>query len=133
MTMGANKKRSDWVWERQWAPHDEPTYWMVLEYARPHDVILEIGAGDFRLSRRLAAKSRFVYGLEISPILVTFAKAEPKIDNLRIILGDAYNHPLPKDITLAVLMMRHCQGFGLLADKLVSTGCTRLQIMRVFY
>jgi hypothetical protein len=41
-------------WEALWAPYDEPTYQLVLDYVRPDDVVLDIGAGDLRLTRQVA-------------------------------------------------------------------------------
>lgn len=99
---------------------------MVLACARPDDVVLEIGAGDYRLARKLADKCQFVYGLELNPNLVRRARAELEIDNLAIIEGDAYSSWFPDDISMAVLLMRHCRQFGLLAAKLVESGCNRL-------
>ena len=44
-------------WERMWAPYDEATYAAVLAAVGPDDILLEIGAGDLRLARRLAIVS----------------------------------------------------------------------------
>ncbi len=41
-------------WEARWAPYDEATYAAVLAAIRPDDVVLDIGAGDLRLARRMA-------------------------------------------------------------------------------
>jgi hypothetical protein len=121
-----NKEITDKDWERLWAPHDELTYKKVIEYVEPDDIVLEIGAGDYHFARRIAAKSRLVYGLEVNPALVAQARSGPITNNLAIIPGDAYDYPFPRDITLAVLLMRHCCRFGSLADKLIDIGCSRL-------
>lgn len=127
-------------WERWWAPYDEPTYQAVLDHIQPDDVVLEIGAGDLRLARRLARKARLVHAIEINsaieinPSLATFAPRyqpvdnvqETQVNNLRLIWTDAYQHPFPPGITVGVLLMRHCQNFRLLADKLLATGARRL-------
>ncbi|MGD2049858.1 MAG: rRNA adenine methyltransferase [Chloroflexota bacterium] len=121
-------------WERWWAPYDEPTYQAVLDYIHHDDVILEIGAGDLRLARRLARKACLVYAIEINPTLATFATRyhpvdnvqENQFNNLRLIWADAYQHPFPPGITVGVLLMRHCQNFRLLADKLLAAGARRL-------
>jgi SAM-dependent methyltransferase len=128
-------------WEKLWAPYDEPTYQAVLDYIVSEDVVLEIGAGDLRLARRLAQKARLVYAIEINPKLAPIATGHQPIDNvqksdllngqaqdknIRLIWADAYQHPFPPGITVGVLLMRHCQNIRLLADKLVGVGARRL-------
>lgn len=115
-------------WERLWAPYDEPTYQEVLAHTRPDDVVLEIGAGDLRLARRLAQRARRVYALEIQPALIAQALTEmdDAQDNLHAVCGDARHVPFPKGVTLGVLLMRHCRHFHLYADKLAAVGCERL-------
>ena len=54
-------------WEMRWSPYDEPTYAAVLNTLRPTDVVLDIGAGDLRLARRMAAVVRQVIAWEIQP------------------------------------------------------------------
>ncbi len=48
------------------APYDQATYQAVLDLLRPGDVVLDIGAGDLRLSRQMAAVTRKVYAVERS-------------------------------------------------------------------
>jgi hypothetical protein len=111
-------------WERLWAPYDDRTYRQVLEWLDPADTVLEIGAGDLRLARQIAAKARRVYAVEINRALVAGYSATP--GNLTVILGDAYRVPFPAGITAAVLLMRHCQGFSTLFAKVRYAGCQRL-------
>jgi hypothetical protein len=58
--------------------------------------------------------------------MTAFAKKANHMNNLKIICGDAYRHPFPQGITLAVLLMRHCQQFRLILGKLTAVGCHRL-------
>lgn len=111
-------------WEALWAPYDERTYRQVLQWLGPADTVLEIGAGDLRLARRLAAKTRRVYAVEVNRALL--ANQPPAPGNLTVIWGDAYRIPFPTAITVAVLLMRHCQGFAALLEKLHYVGCRRL-------
>ena len=113
-------------WERMWAPYDEPTYQAVLERIAPSDVVLEIGAGDLRLAYRLARQAQWVYAIEINPSLAPLGPKEPFPHNLDLIWADAYRHPFPAGVTVAVLLMRHCKHFQHLVEKLVATGCQRL-------
>lgn len=115
-------------WESLWAPYDEPTYQDVLSNVRPDDVVLDIGAGDLRLARRLAKRARLVYAIEVQEALIAPALTgmDPVPDNLRVICGDARHLPFPEGITLGVLLMRHCSHFRLYAEKLVAVGCRRL-------
>jgi hypothetical protein len=114
-------------WERLWAPYDEPTYQAALSHVRPDDVILEIGAGDLRLARRLAEQARLVYAIEIQTGLVEVAwRTAPPPGNLTVIIGDACQVPFPPEVTLGVLLMRHCNHFRFYADKLVAVGGQRL-------
>jgi SAM-dependent methyltransferase len=111
-------------WERLWAPYDELTYEAVLAHVQPDDIVLDIGAGDLRLAYRLANQVRRVYAVEINQALVPLASSVP--DNLDVVCADAYQLEFPNGITTAVLLMRHCQQFGLLFEKLVAAGCRRL-------
>ena len=44
------------AWEAQWAPYDDDTYARALDFVPPGAVVLDIGAGDLRLARRLAKR-----------------------------------------------------------------------------
>lgn len=112
------------TWEAQFAPYDEPTYQAVLRHIAPSDVVLDIGAGDLRLTRRIAEIARRVAAIEMQPQLLR--QQPPLPANLTVICGDARTAAWPTDITLAVLLMRHCTHFGLYASRLLAQGCTRL-------
>lgn len=112
-------------WERLWAPYDESAYGEVMEAIQPEDVVLEIGAGDLRLSRRLAEVARQVIAWEIqADILFRAARALPQ--NLKVQHVDALRERVPTEVTTAVLLMRHCQHFHLYANRLHTAGCQRL-------
>jgi SAM-dependent methyltransferase len=112
-------------WEAAWAPYDESTYQAVLNDIRPTDCVLEIGAGDLRLAKRLARVARLVYAIEINPHLLANA-VRPLPDNLVVILGDALILEFPTGISCGVLMMRHCLHFHQFAQKLIDCGATRM-------
>ncbi|MCA9937234.1 MAG: methyltransferase domain-containing protein [Anaerolineales bacterium] len=116
-------------WERMWSPYDEATYEQATAWIAPDDVVLDIGAGDLRLARRLAARARRVYAIEIEPTLLTqgqMSAAGGMPANMRLIAGDARVFPFPVDVTAGVLLMRHCRHFHLYARKLQQTGCRTL-------
>ncbi len=112
------------TWEARWAPYDESTYTAALSYVQPADVVLDIGAGDLRLTRRIAQIARQVYAVELQPNLLAGQSVLP--DNLRLICADARLIPWPQDITLGVLLMRHCTHLGLYVARLREVGCRRL-------
>lgn len=116
------------AWEQRWAAYDEATYDFVLAQLREDDVVLDIGAGDLRLARRMAGRVRKVYAIEIQAALVNdgddLIGGEP--DHLAVVCADARTLPFPAGITLAVLLMRHCRQVGLYWDKLKVAGCQRL-------
>jgi len=97
-------------WEALWAPYDEPTYQLVLDYVRPDDVVLDIGAGDLRLTRRVAAVARRVYAIERDPAVL--ARSDRRQADwpahLIVICADALTAAFPSDVTTAILLMRHC-------------------------
>jgi hypothetical protein len=119
---------TDADWEMLWAPYSDDTYHEVLRFIQPEDVVLEIGAGDMRLSILLANKARYVYAFEIHHFLVEKAIPNRVVlqDNLTILNYDARNTPFPEGVTAAVLLMRHCTHFRLYADKLKTVGCKKL-------
>ncbi len=115
-------------WEYQWAPYDLPTYQAVLEQLQPDDVVLDIGAGDLRLARQMAGIVRKVYSIEINPEVLAqgLEKDEPLPGNLITICGDAQTMDFPPEITIGVLLMRHCTHFTEYANKIKVIGCQRL-------
>jgi len=115
-------------WEAMFAPYDQGTYQSVLDRLRPDDVILDIGAGDLRLARRMAHIVRKVYAVEIDLQVLDQAKTlpDPLPANLMPICADARALDFPTDITTGVLLMRHCTRFRLYAEKLQRAGAVRL-------
>lgn len=111
-------------WEAHWAPYDEATYQSVLSSIRPDDVVLDIGAGDLRLARRMALTARRVFAVERQPALLANQESLPY--NLAVLCADARFIPWPAGITLGVLLMRHCTHVGLYAARLRAVGCRRL-------
>jgi hypothetical protein len=112
-------------WEALWGPYDEPTYAAVLAAIRPDDVVLEIGAGDLRLARRLAGVARQVIAWERQTAVLP-PPSSPRPPNLIVRVVDALEEPMPETVTTAVLLMRHCQHFCDYARRLRAAGCQRL-------
>ena len=111
-----------------YAPYDQSTYQMVLDVLRPDDVVLDLGAGDLRLSRQMARIVRKVYAVEINASVLDQAPAssDPWIGRVIPICADARTFDFPSDVTIGVLMMRHCLHFGLYFAKLQKSGTHRL-------
>ncbi len=102
-----------------WAPYDERIYRQVLDWLRPDDVVVDIGAGDLRLARRMATRVQRVYAIERRPDIVHRGLAKgPLPDNLTVVIGDARDIPFATDVTVGVLLMRHCPDVRLYAEKL---------------
>jgi hypothetical protein len=112
-------------WEQAWAPYDERTYAAALAPLGREDVVLDIGAGDLRFARRAARVARRVYAVEQNESLLT-AVSSPLPPSLIPICGDAAVLPFPEEVTVAVLLMRHCTRFALYARKLQAIGCRTL-------
>lgn len=110
-------------WEAMWSPYDEETYARALSYIPDGATVLDIGAGDLRLARRIAARARVVHAIERNPAL---SSGEPLPPNLIAVCGDARALPFPAGIDTAVLLMRHCRHFALYRRKLEAIGCARL-------
>jgi Ribosomal RNA adenine dimethylase len=121
---GGSLKPAD-SWERMWAPYDAATYQQVLAKVSHTDTILEIGAGDLRLSRLLAGRARKVYAIEINREQLASAGADLPA-NLYRIHDDARVAHYPEGITTAVLLMRHCTHFELYYTRLKLINCRRL-------
>jgi hypothetical protein len=117
--------QNDAAWEMVWAPYDAPTYQAVLDYLRPEDVVLEIGAGDLRLSRLMAQVARQVYTIEIQPQLFE-SQPQSLPENIVELQGDACTLFFPAGISVGVLLMRHCTHFQLYGKKLQQVGCRRM-------
>ena len=113
-------RRPKKAWEKRWAPHDEATYQVILNAIQPDDIVLEIGAGDLRLARRLAALAREVYAIELQLPLLTPLRPHSSSSSHPICAfwGDARTLPFPEGITTGVLLMRHCTHFRLYWAKL---------------
>ncbi len=109
-------------WEAAWAPYDETTYRAALEFIRPDDTVLDIGAGDLRFARRAAQRARAVIAIERQAALLT----GPHPANLTVICGDALSLLYPSGVTVAVLLMRHCQHFADTVRRLRGVGCRQL-------
>jgi hypothetical protein len=112
------------TWEIRWAPYDEVTYQTALSYVRADDVVLDIGAGDLRLSRQMARIARYVFAIEMAPNLLSGGPPWP--DNLMVVCADARCIPWPNCVSLGVLLMRHCTHVGLYVARLRVVGCRRL-------
>ncbi len=113
-------------WERLWAPYDARTYEAVMALIRPEDVVLDIGAGDLRLARQAAEIAFRVEAIEIQGDQILESSRNGLPGNLVVHLGDARTLPFPSDITLAILLMRHCTHYPLYVQKLRQIGCQRL-------
>ena len=116
-------------WEGRFSPYDEQIYDAVLSHISPEDVVLDIGAGDLRLALRMAARAQRVYAVEVNPLLVAQALDTIGLDlprSLHVICGNALDLLVPTDVTVAVLLMRHCQHFAVYFDRLQAAGCQRL-------
>lgn len=115
-------------WEHLWAPYDPPTYQAVLQQIQPNDIVLDIGAGDLRLARQMAKIARKIYCMEINPEVLAqgLKKNKPLPDNLITLCGDAKTMGFPPEVTVGVLLMRHCAHFTTYANKLKEIGSRRL-------
>jgi SAM-dependent methyltransferase len=116
-------------WEGWFSPYDDQTYDAVLSYIASADVVLDIGAGDLRLALRMADRAQRVYAVEVNPLVVAQALDIIGLDlprNLQVVCSNALDLPISPDVTVAVLLMRHCQHFAVYFDRLEAAGCQRL-------
>lgn len=110
-------------WEMTWAPYDELTYVSVLKALQPTDIVLDIGAGDLRLARRMATAVHQVIAWEIQPSILKRGLDNALPANIKPILADARQELVPEGVSVAILLMRHCTNFRLYAEKLATAGC----------
>lgn len=113
-------------WEALWAPYTVEDYQSVLDQIEPWDVVLDIGAGDLRLAVRLARIAKKVCAIERNPQIIAQSDRACWSKNLSVICADALTYPFPNDVTVGVLLMRHCTHFKEYATRLKSIGCQRL-------
>ncbi|MBI5563874.1 MAG: class I SAM-dependent methyltransferase [Chloroflexi bacterium] len=115
-------------WEAIWVPYDEETYRFVVERIYPFDVVVDIGAGDLRLSSRVANIASWVYAIERNPEVLARADRYGQPENLVAVCTDAHQWPMPNDVTVGVLLMRHCtpEHFADYVARLKAMGCRRL-------
>ncbi len=112
-------------WEAKYAPYDEETYRFVLARLRPDDVVLDIGAGDCRFALAAAPRVARVYALEVQPALVSDCLRRVGEDlprQVHVICANALDFPFPPDVTVGVLLMRHCTHFATYFRKLQAVG-----------
>jgi len=116
-------------WEGWFSPYDDQIYEAVLNHISSEDTVLDVGAGDLRLSLRIAGQAHKVYAVEVNPLLLSRALEIIGLDlprNLHVICANALDLPVPSDVTVAVLLMRHCHHFRTCVDRLQAAGCQRL-------
>ncbi|HWQ08859.1 MAG TPA: rRNA adenine N-6-methyltransferase family protein [Holophaga sp.] len=112
-------------WEALWAPYDESTYLAALDLLAPDDVVLDLGAGDLRFARRAARRVRKVVAVERNPAVLPVPSPQDP-GNLEVVCADTRAWSFPEDITVGVLLMRHCRHFADYAARLEAVGCRRL-------
>lgn len=113
-------------WESRWAVYAEEDYQFVIDRIGSQDVVLDIGAGDLQLARRLASIVKKVYAIERNPQILAQSDRSRGFSNLKVICADALTYPFPNDVTVGVLLMRHCAHFSEYATRLIEAGCPRL-------
>ena len=116
-------------WEGWFSTYDETVYEAVLRDVGGGDRVLDLGAGDLRLALRMAERAERVYAVEVNPVVVAHALDGIGLDlprNLHVICANALDVAVPPDVTMAVLLMRHCRHFRAYVDRLVEAGCSRL-------
>lgn len=112
------------AWEAAFAPYPAADYQAALDWLRPEDVVLDLGAGDLRFARLAAPRVRQVIALERRWELLAGQPARPA--NLLVVCADARTWPFFPGVTAGVLLMRHCRHFSAYAARLAAGGCRRL-------
>nr|MBN1228175.1 class I SAM-dependent methyltransferase [Anaerolineae bacterium] len=108
-------------WDSLWAVYDDSTYQEALSLIQPGSVILDIGAGDLRFARMMVKKGCRVIAVECQANIVK--RCRETLDGIQVVVADAREWPFPTQLDAAVLLMRHCQDFGLYVQKLRACGC----------
>jgi len=117
------------AWEGWFGPYDDEIYSSVLQNLKKDDIVLDLGAGDLRLALMMVERVRRVYAVEVNPLVVGAALDVIGFDlprNLQVICANALDITPPPEVTVAVLLMRHCHHFGEYFDRLRAAGCQRL-------
>lgn len=118
----SHQNASGFDWESAFAPYDEQTYCDALAFLKPNDIVLDIGAGDLRFANCAAARVEYIFAIEQRAELIQ-NKVAP---NIQVIHADARTTVFPKNISAAILLMRHCRHFSLYREKLEAVGCKKL-------
>jgi len=115
-------------WEAMYAPYGQSTYQAVLDLLKPEDVVLDIGAGDLRFSRQAARIANKVYAVEVNDLVLQQGLSSRDLvpDHLIPIHANAQALDFPTDVTVGVLLMRHCTHFRWYLEKLRMAGAKRL-------
>lgn len=120
-------RRNDLLdWEPCYHPSNEEVIEKILKTISPSDIVLDIGAGNLSFSLRIAQKAKKVLAIEVNPLIVSKGLEEigfkiPR--NLFVICANALDFPFPKGVSVAILMMRHCQHFSRYFSKLEEIDC----------
>ncbi|TAH50132.1 MAG: rRNA adenine methyltransferase [Chloroflexota bacterium] len=117
-----NVPRTDAEWEAMFAPYDDQTYSDALAFLKPNDIVLDIGAGDLRFANQAAARVEYIFAIEQRAELLQNRVAP----NIQVIHADARRVEFPKNISAAILLMRHCRHFSLYREKLKAVRCNKL-------
>ena len=116
-------------WEGWFSAYDACVYEAVLKEVGDGDSGLDLGAGDLRLALRMAERAERVYAVDVNPVVLGRALDVIGLDlprNLHVICANGLDVVVPPDVTMAVLLMRHCRHFRAYVDRLVDAGCSRL-------
>jgi hypothetical protein len=122
----ANRQQCFTLTSAMYVPH-KGSYRSILSKIDVNDIIMDAGAGDFRLAIMMAAKSKKVYAIEINPTLVQKAIGIIGFDlplNLFIVCGDFNQIPVPSDVTKIVCLANGAifppiwKGKEILSDRL---------------
>ncbi len=95
--------------EAMWVP-EEWFYDEVLRLLRPGDVVFDVGAGDLRFALLASQRLKRVYAVEVNPKILGRALQVigfrlPR--NVIPICTDAWNYPLPSDVTTITILMQN--------------------------